>query len=250
MHALTPTNRVAVVTATAAALLALAACGTADQEADQGPTTAGPSAQQTMSPTKLAVANLLLADGIAPAPPSTVMDTTGPVTVKGVIGEPSRQVMTCTPLELPVLDDPGPAEPDAVGAASSSSVLGVAQVDQYAVVYATPDAAQLAVDRARERAEDCDAAFAVHSPDANAEAEISAAPSTVEGFRVHATYNSENSGTVTDEISAVLRHGATVLYIRANETGSGENADEDVDGALDPTWADQLIDAASAHLAE
>lgn len=250
MHARTTKNHVAVVTATAAALLTLASCGTADEGADQVPTTAGPTAQQVMSPTKLAVANLLLADDIAPAPPGTVMDTTGPVTVKGVIGEPSRQVMTCTPLELPVLDDPGPAEPDAIGAASSNSVLGVAQVDQYAVVYVDEAAAQRAVDRARERAQDCDAAFAVHSPDSAAKAEISDPPGSVEGFRVRATYASDESGKSTDEISAVLRHGSTVLYLRANETGSGENAGADVDGALDPTWADQLIESAAAHLAE
>ncbi|HSO03435.1 MAG TPA: hypothetical protein VLQ92_03060, partial [Candidatus Limnocylindrales bacterium] len=124
-----------------AAVLVLAGCGTGDGSAEQGPTT-DPTPQQTISPTALAVGSLLLAEGVPPAPPGTVVDSTGPVAVTGVIGEPSRQVMTCTPLELPESDDPGPAEPDATGAASSSSVIGAAQVDQYAVVYADDAAAQ------------------------------------------------------------------------------------------------------------
>jgi hypothetical protein len=41
-----------------------------------------------------------------------------------------------------------------------------------------------------------------------------------------------------------------VLYLRANETGSGENAGLDVDGILDAAWADQLVEVAAAHLAE
>ena len=178
------------------------------------------------------------------------MDTTGPVTVTGVIGEPTRQVMTCTPLELPVHDDPGPVEPDAVGAASSNSVLGAAQVDQYVVVYVSEEAARRAQDRAWERADNCDEAFSIHSPDVASAATLSPERGAVDGFRVHATYTADGSTTTTDEISAVLRHGATILYLRANETGSGPNAGQDVDGALDPTWADQLIDAAVAHLAQ
>ena len=231
-----------------AAVLVLAGCG-AGGSAEQGLTT-DPTPEQTISPTTLAVGNLLLAEGVPPAPPGTVVDSTGPVAVTGVIGEPSRQVMTCTPLELPESDDPGPAEPDATGAASSSSVIGAAQVDQYAVVYVDDAGAQRAVDRARKRAENCDDSFAVHSPDARAEASVLAAPDGVDGFRVHATYAADEAGTTSDETSAVLRSGATVLYLRANETGSGENAGLDVDGILDAAWADQLVEAAAAHLAE
>lgn len=234
----------------ASALLVLAGCGTGDAGADQEPTPAEPTPQQTLSPTDLAVATLLPADEVPPAPPGTLVDTTGPVTTKGVFGEPSRQVMTCTPLELPTGDDPGPAEPDAAGAASSSSVIGVAQLDQYSVVYTDDTAALRAVDRARERAEDCDTAFAVHSPDAAAQSTITAAPGTVDGFRVHATYASGDSGTTSDEASAVLRSGSAVLYLRASETGSGRNAGEDVDGTLDPAWTDQLMATAAAHLAQ
>jgi hypothetical protein len=232
------------------AVLVLAGCGTGDGTADQAPTTAVPTPLQTISPTRMAVANLLLAEGVPPAPPGTVVDTTGPVTVKGVIGEPSRQFMTCTPLELPVSDDPGPAEPDATGAASSSSLIGAVQVDQYAVVYADDAAAQRALGRARDRAEKCDESFAIHSPDARAEATISAVPDGVDGFRVHATYSAGDGGMTSDEASAVLRSGPTVLYLRANETGSGENAGLDADGTLDSTWVEQLIQAAAAHLTE
>ena len=248
----THVHRGAAASVAAAALLVLAACGSGDGAGDEDPTTSAPPTvqQQAISPAKLAVANLLLPGAIEPAPPGTVVDTSGPVSVKGVIGEASRQVMTCTPLELPVLDDPGPTEPDASGAAASTSVLGVAQVDQYTVVYIDEAASQRAVDRARQRADSCDDAFAVHSPDSDAEAEVSAAPESVDGFRVHATYASGDSAAISDEVSAVLRHGPTVLYIRANETGSGENSEEDVDGLLDPAWADALIEAAASHLAE
>lgn len=233
-----------------AAALVLAGCGGADGTAEQSPTTAVPTPQETVSPTELAVASLVPAEDIAPAPPGTVVDTTGPVTVTGAIGEASRQVMTCTPLELPMSDDPGPAEPGAAAAASSSSVIGVAQVDQYAVVYVDEAAAQRAVDRARVRAENCDESFAVHSPDAQAEATIAAVPGPIDGFRVHAAYSYGDAGVTSDEVSAVLRSGRTVLYLRTNESGSGENADQDVDGTLDSAWADQLLEAAAAHLAE
>jgi hypothetical protein len=177
-----------------------------------------------------------------------VVDTTGPVIVTGVIGEPSRQVVTCTPRELPDSDDPGPEEPDAAGAASSSSVIGVAQVDQYAVVYADDAAAQRALDRARQQVADCDESFAIHSPDSRAEATLTEAPDGVDGFRVHATYSAADGTTTSDEASAVVRWGRTVLYLRANETGSGGNADEEVDGTLEPSWVDELMQAAAAHV--
>jgi hypothetical protein len=230
------------------AVLVLAGCGTGNGTAEQAPTTAVPTVR-TVPPTTLAVASLLLAQDAPPAPPGTVVDTTGPVTVKGVIGEPSRQFMTCTPLEVSGSDDPGPAEPDATGAASSSSVIGAAQVDQYAVVYVDDAAAQRALERARARAENCDESFAIHSPDARAEATISPAPDGVDGFRVHATYSAGDGGMMSDEASAALRSGPTVLYLRVNETGSGENAGLDVDGILETVWVDELMEAAAAHLA-
>lgn len=235
----------------AAAALLLTACGDADDESQTNPTpttsTSTSPAPSTISPRKLAVANLLLTQDVTPAPPGSIANAAAPVTPTGTIGEPSRQVMTCTPLELPGEGDVGPAEPDAKGAAWSNAVMGVAQIDQYVVVYSDDAAAQRAVDRSRARAEDCDAAFAVHSPDAEAEATVSAAPDAVAGFRVHTTYQYPNSKS--DEVSAVLQHGTTVLYIRAAESGSGENSEEDVDGILDPAWADELILAASTHLA-
>jgi hypothetical protein len=173
----------------------------------------------------------------------------GPFEVIGVIGEPSRQVMTCTPLEM-LMDDPGPAEPDAAGAASSGFVTGVAQVDQYAVVYADAAAAQRAVARSRDRAQNCQEAFAVHSPDAQAEAIVSKAPEGVTGFRVHATYAYQDTGYSSDEVSAVLQFGSTVLYLRANEAGAPQGMKWETDGILDPDWSDQLVTAAAAHLTE
>jgi PknH-like extracellular domain len=129
-------------------------------------------------------------------------------------------------------------------------VIGVAQVDQYAVVYTDDAAAQRALDRARGRAQSCDVSFAVHSPDARAEATIADAPGGLDGFRVHATYSVGEGASTSDEASAVLRRGSTVLYLRVNETGSGQNTDMDVDGTLDPSWVDQLFESAAAHLTE
>jgi hypothetical protein len=244
--------RMAPVGLAVSALLLVAGCS-ADEDADPAPSTAAPTpgpTPESISPTKLAIANLLPVGDVPPAPPGSVVETTGPVRVTGEIGQPHRQYVTCTLLEVPTSDDPGPLEPDAAGAASSNSIMGVAQVDQYAVVYTDDAAADAAVERARGQAEDCDASFAVHSPDSDAQAEVSAAPGAVEGFRVHATYASDGSDATSDETSAVLRSGRTVLYIRANETGSGQNAEEDVDGTLDPAWSDQLVEAAANHLAE
>jgi hypothetical protein len=123
-------------------------------------------------------------------------------------------------------------------------------VDQYAVVYSDQDAAQRAVARSRDRAQDCQAAFAVHSPDADAEAIISRAPVGVDGFRVRATYAYQDTGYSSDEVSAVLRSGTTVLYLRANETGAPAGMNWETDGLLDPEWSDQLITAAAENLIE
>ena len=110
------------------------------------------------------------------------------------------------------------------------------------------ESVNLPVDRSRQRADDCDKAFAVHAPDAEAAATVSAVPDIVEGFRVHATF--EYPQSTSDEVSAVLRKGNVILYLRASETGSGENVEEEVDGILDPAWADELVQAAAEHLAD
>ena len=227
--------------------MAVAACATGDGGSG---TTPMPSALATMSAGEWAIASLLPAAAVPPAPPGdTLVDALEPAEVTGVIGEPSRQVMTCTPLEL-LMDDPGPAEPAAAGAASSGFVTGVAQVDQYAVVYTDEAAAQRAVARSQAGAQDCQAAFAVHSPDADAEAIILTAPAAVDGFRVHAIYTYQDTGYTSDEVSAVLRSGATVLYLRANEAGAPEGATWETDGILDPTWSDRLVAAAAEHLVD
>lgn len=241
-----------------AALLLAAGCASgstvesasAGSAAEDEPTAAAPTPQQVKSDRTLAVTSLLRAEDVPPAPPGSFVDGTGPVTSKGdVVGQPSRQVMTCTPLEIADGDAPGPAEPDATRAASSSSVIGVAQVDQYAVVYLNDAAARSAEVRARELADDCERSFAVHSPGANAQATIAPAPGTIDGFQVRATYTAGNASRISDEASAVLRSGRVVLFLRTSETGSGPNAGQKVDGILDPEWTDQLISAAAANLA-
>ena len=182
-------SRTSTILAGAAAVaVVLGACASGASGSDLSP-----SPGETISAAKLAIANLLPVQSVAPAPPGdTVVDAMGPVLATGVIAEPSRQVMTCTPVEL--MDNPGPAEPGAAAAASSGFVTGVAQVDQYVVVYVDEAAAQQAVTRSRAWAENCEAAFAVHSPDADATAVVSGAPTVVDGFRVHATYSYANTG--------------------------------------------------------
>ncbi|MGB8019744.1 MAG: hypothetical protein WCF04_00785 [Candidatus Nanopelagicales bacterium] len=238
-------SRIASVLVTAATVaVAVVGCAAEDAGSDQSPT---PS--ETISVDELAIASLLPAQSVPPAPPGDVLvDSMDPFSATGVIGEPSRQVMTCTPLELPPMDDPGPAEPGATAAAWSGFVTGAAQVDQYAIVYTDETTAQEAVTRSRARAEDCEAAFAVHSPGAEAEAVVAGSPSAVDGFRVHATYHYTDTGYTSDEVSAVLRSGRTVLYLRANELGAPDSKDLPSDGILDQAWTDELIEAAAAQL--
>lgn len=232
-----------LLTAVAAAA-ALVGCAAEDVGSDQSAT---PS--ETVSAAELARASLLPAQSVPPAPPGdTLVDSIDPVSATGVIGEPSRQVMTCTPLELPPMDEPGPPEPGAAGAAWSGFVTGVAQVDQYAVVYTDESAASQAVTRSRALAEDCQTALAVHAPGAEARAVLASPPSTVDGFRIHAEYHYPDTGHTSDEVSAVLRSGRTVLYLRTNELGAPDSKDHPSDGILDPAWTDTLIEAAATHL--
>lgn len=220
----------------------LAGCTSGEPGSTNGSPSAGPLTP--LAAAKLAQSNLLPAYGVTPAPPGdTLIDGFGPVLTTANVAEPSRQVMTCTPLELPSENQTGPAEPDAVGAAASGFVTGVAQVDQYAVVYRDEAAAERAVTRSRGRADNCDAAFRVHSPNAKARATVTAAPPAVTGFRVHATYEDKTTGHDSDEVSAVMRAGLTVLYLRTNESSTPGNS------LLDEAWADSLIKAAAAHLA-
>jgi hypothetical protein len=228
-----------------AATVAVAAVGCTAPDAGSDPSPA-----ETISVAELAIAGLLPAQSVPPAPPGdALVDSMDPASATGVISEPSRQVMICTPLELPPMGEPGPPEPGAAGAASSGFVTGVAQVDQYAIVYTDESAAREAVTRSRARADECEATFAVHSPDAQAKAVVTGPPSSVEGFRVRATYHYPDTGHTSDEVSAVLRHGRTVLYLRSNELGAPDSKELPSDGILDPAWADELIEAAAAHLA-
>lgn len=233
-----------MVTATSALGGLLAGC-TAD-----GGSSPSPSPAETISATKLAIASLLPIQSVEPAPPGdTVVDMSGPYFATEVIEEPSRQVITCTPRELPPMDISGPPEPGAAGAASSGFVTGSAQVDQYAVVYTDQTAAEQAVNRSRAWTQDCQKAFKVHSRGAHTQAQMSEAPSSVAGFRVHASYKYPDTGHTSDEVSAVLRSGRIVLYLRANELGAPDSKELPADGLLDPGWTDDLIEAAAAHLA-
>lgn len=236
-----PTTPRATVAAIAA-MAFLAGCTSSEPGSTNGSPSASPLT--ALAAAKLAQSNLLPAYGVKPAPPGdTLVDSFGPVLTTANVAEPSRQVMTCTPLEPPNEGQTGPAEPDALAAAASGFVTGVAQVDQYAVVYLDEAAAERAVTRSRERADNCDAAFRVHSPSAKAQATVTEAPAAVSGFRVHATYEDKTTGHDSDEVSAVLRAGLTVLYLRTNESSTPGNS------VLDEAWADSLIKAAAAHLA-
>lgn len=226
-----------------AATILITACGSGGEPA----TTPSPTDSESMSPSALAKASLLPASAVPPAPPGdSLVDSSEAYEYSGVIAEPSRQVMTCTPLEM--TDVPGPPEPGAVAAAGSGFVTGVAQVDQYAVVYTDTAAARRAVERSRSWAEDCQTAFAVHAPGANAVATISQAPAGVDGFSVIATYTYRDTGSSSDEISAVLQSGPTVVYLRANESGAPADTGWAVDGLLDPAWSEQLLNAAADQL--
>ncbi len=73
----------AVVTISCA-LMAVAGCGTGDSGTGPTPT---PSGQETMSAPKRAIANLLPAAAVPPAPPGdTLVDAMGLFEVTGVIG--------------------------------------------------------------------------------------------------------------------------------------------------------------------
>lgn len=240
-----PTRTTTSLIATAVFAVASLLGGCTSEGGGDTPT---PSAPETISAGKLAIASLLPVDSVAPAPPGdSLVDNSGPYMAKGVISEPSRQVITCTPREM--TDIPGPAEPGAAAAASSGFVTGVAQVDQYVVVYTDEAAAKDAVARSRTWTQDCQTAFAVHAPRAQAEAVISDPPASVDGFRVLATFKDPDTGDTSDEVSAVLRSGRTVLYLRANVLGAPEGEEPPPDSILDPAWSDQLIEAAAAHLA-
>ena len=71
MSTQTHLHRGAAASVAAAALLVLAACGSGDGGGAQDPTSSAPPTvqQQAISPAKLAVANLLLADAVEPAGP-------------------------------------------------------------------------------------------------------------------------------------------------------------------------------------
>jgi hypothetical protein len=146
---------------------------------------------------------------------------------------------------------PSVVEPGAVAAAWTFGIAGAAQVDQYAIVYEDPAAAEAAVARARAQAESCDEAFTanpefVGEPPTTTIGEV---PSTVEGFRVTALFTYDPP---QDAVSTVMRSGETVHYMRFKEMPIWESepgsSEENPDTMLDPAWTEALIDAAAANL--
>lgn len=218
-----------------------------------GPTpTASPTpASPTPSPAaadaqERALAAVLVATDVPPAPPGTavVLDP-GPAAVS-VVDVPTVQVESCSTL-IPT-DTPGPPEPDAEAGAVTSFVTGVAQVDQYVVVYRDETAADMALARHRALAEDCQAALQarVTADNLGVQASVSDAPAGVDGYRVQVLFTYPSGPS--DEASGVFRSGSLVAFTRANETGAPEGSGWEADGILDQAWVDQLMAAAADRL--
>jgi len=161
--------------------------------------------------------------------------------------EPTVPYESCS-LALP--DDAEP-EPGASAGAIGSFVTGVAQVDQYVIVYEDLVAAEAALARHRALAEDCDAALAQRLGSVGeADATLSDFRSDVPdfGYRVRVEFRSD--GLIADEESAVLRQGPVLSFIRTNESGAPTGSGWEVDGLLDTAWADQLMATAADRLTQ
>jgi hypothetical protein len=213
-----------------------------------GPT---PTATSTPSPAaadaqERALAAVLVATDVPPAPPGTavVLDP-GPVAVS-VVDVPTVQVESCSTL-IPS-DTPGPPEPDAEAGAVTSFVTGVAQVDQYVVAYRDETAAATALDRHRALTEECQAALQarVTADNLGVQATVSEAPTGVDGYRLQVLFTYPSGPS--DEASGVFRSGSLVAFTRTNETGAPEGSGWEADGILDPAWVDQLMAAAADTL--
>jgi hypothetical protein len=205
----------------------------------------GPAADQ------LALAALVRAADVPPAPPGTeivVQPDPLPGGAVATVLEPSVQYESCS-MALPEDAEP---EPGGSAGAIGGFVTGVAQVDQYVVVYEDLAAAEAALARHRALAEDCDAALAQRL-----EPNVGEAAATLSdfrsdfpdfGYRVRVEFRSD--GSVDDEESAVLRRGPVLSFIRTNESGAQTGSGWEVDGLLDTAWADQLMAAAADRLTQ
>ena len=246
------TRRLTTVGAVAIATgLALAGCSS-DQEAgpDGSPS---PTTSPTLSALARAEAALMTSAELPAAPPGTLVEAGSGYTAEGdQVSVPWGQVWLCAGTGRPDEGPPTAVEPGALAGAWGFGRAGLAQVDQYAIVYQDEAAARAAVDRARDQAEMCTDAITgnpeyVGDPPAIA---VGGVPSTVDGIRVTATFTHE--GRPSDMVSSVMRSGATVQYVRANEmstieTESGET-ESNPDPMLDPDYIEALVNAAADAL--
>ena len=233
--------------------LTIAGCSTGE-DAGSGGTTASASPTSTISDVERAEAALLTAEELPPAPPGTVVDAgLGYTAVGDLVSAPWTQVWLCAGIGRPDEGPPTTVEPGAAAGAWGFGRAGVAQVDQYAIVYVDETSAQAAVARAQAQVEMCTDAI-TGNPEYVGDPpviEVGTVPSSVEGLRVRALFTHEK-GTSNDMVSTVLRSGTTVHYMRFNEMSATESAtgetEQNPDTMLDPTYVDALIAEAAANL--
>lgn len=234
--------------------LGLAACGTGE-ESGSGGSSAGGSVSPSLGAVERAQAALMTSEVLPVAPPGTVVDAGLGYTAEGdQVSVPWGQVWLCAGTGRPDEGPPTAVGPGALAGAWGFGRAGVAQVDQYAIVYRDEASAQAAVARARDQVEMCTDAITgnpeyVGPPP---EIEVSAVPSTVDGVQVLATFT-HDGGDPSDMVSTVMRSGATVLFMRANEMSAFETeqgqAEPNPDQLLDPAYVDALVAAAAAAVA-
>ncbi len=210
-----------------------------------GPSPIRSSTPADPDPTRAAAAVILRGDDVPPAPPGTkVVADPGPVTTR-TPDTPSSQVASCARREAG--ERAGPPEPGAVAAAVGSLVTGVAQLDQYVVVYRDEQAALVALGRHRALAQDCVPALQLRGIDpADATVRVGTAPQGVQGFTVNLVIR--HPGTTSDEASAVLRSGRGLMFLRTNETGVPEGLGWVADGRLDQAWVATVWAVAARQL--
>lgn len=234
--------------------LGLVACGTGEESGSGGGSEGG-SVSPSVSALEQAQAALMSSDELPVAPPGTVVDAGLGYTAEGdQVSVPWGQVWLCAGTGRPDEGPPTAVEPGALAAAWGFGRAGVAQVDQYAIVYRDEASAQAAVDRARDQLEMCTDAITgnpeyVGPPP---EIEVGAVPAAVDGVQVMATFT-HDGGDPSDMVSTVMRSGAAVLFVRANEMASFEaeqgQTEPNSDQLLDPAYVDELVAAAGAAVA-
>jgi hypothetical protein len=240
-------------TGVAMLVLTIAGCSTGD-DPGSGATTPNTPPSQTTSAVERAEAALMTSAELPPAPPGTIVDAgLGYTAVGDQVSAPWAQVWLCAGTSRPDEGPPTAAEPGAAAGAWGFGRAGVAQVDQYAIVYEDEASAQAAVARAQAQVDMCTDAITgnpeyVGDPPA---IEVGTVPSSVDGLRVRALFTYD-TGKSNDMVSTVLRSGTTVHYMRFNEMSATESApgetEQNPDTMLDPTYIDTLIAEAAANL--